>query len=95
MAVGIAPHFSRTPGAIRREAPRLGEHGAEPVPLVGKKLDFPGILDRFMVMTRILSLPYPGLGLVGDLCHSYPGKGVSEDFKEQKWLKISPNKSVT
>jgi hypothetical protein len=48
-----------------------------------------------MVMTRILSLPYPGLGLVGDLCHSYPGTGVSEDFKEQKWLKISPNKSVT
>ena len=48
-----------------------------------------------MVMTRILSLPHPGLGLVGDLCHSYPGQGVSKDFKEQKWLKISPNKSVT
>ena len=48
-----------------------------------------------MVMTRIWSLSYPGLGLVGDLCHSYLGKGVSEDFKEQKWLKISPNKSVT
>ncbi len=29
MAVGIAPHFSRTPGEIRREAPRLGEHGGE------------------------------------------------------------------
>ena len=29
LAVGIAPHFSRTPGAIRREAPRLGEHSEE------------------------------------------------------------------
>ena len=33
-----------------------------------------------MVMTRILSLPNPGLGLVSDLCHSYPGKGISQDF---------------
>jgi crotonobetainyl-CoA:carnitine CoA-transferase CaiB-like acyl-CoA transferase len=29
MAVGVAPHFSRTPGGIAREAPRLGEHSAE------------------------------------------------------------------
>jgi hypothetical protein len=49
----------------------------------------------FMVMTRVSDLTCPGLGLVGDLCHSYPGKGISEDFKEQKCLKISPNKSVT
>jgi hypothetical protein len=48
-----------------------------------------------MVMTRIWSLSYPGLGLVSDLCHSYPGKGISEGFKEQTWLKIFPNKSVT
>jgi len=49
----------------------------------------------FIVMARILDISRPGLGLVGDICHSYPGKGISEDFKEQKWLKISPNKSVT
>lgn len=29
LAVGIAPQFSATPGDIRREAPRLGEHSAE------------------------------------------------------------------
>ncbi len=29
-----------------------------------------------------LALPCPGLGLVSDLCHSYPGKGISEDLKE-------------
>lgn len=52
-------------------------------------------LPQFVVMTRNLDLTCPGLGLVSDLCHSYPGKGISEDFKEQKWLKISPNKSVT
>ena len=46
------------------------------------KHDFLGILDGFLVMTSILSLTYPVLGLVSDLCHSYPVKGVSEDFKE-------------
>ena len=29
LAVGVAPHFARTPGGIRREAPKLGEHSAE------------------------------------------------------------------
>jgi crotonobetainyl-CoA:carnitine CoA-transferase CaiB-like acyl-CoA transferase len=29
IAVGVVPHFARTPGGIRREAPLLGEHGAE------------------------------------------------------------------
>ena len=47
-------------------------------------------------MATAFELPtqFSGLGLVGDLCHSYPGKGISEDFKEQKWLKIFLNKSV-
>jgi hypothetical protein len=48
-----------------------------------------------MVMTRISDRICPGLGLVSDLCHSYPAKDVSQDLKEQKWLKIFPNKSVT
>jgi hypothetical protein len=35
-----------------------------------------------MVTIRILTHSRLGLGLVGDLCHSYPGKGISEDFEE-------------
>jgi hypothetical protein len=34
------------------------------------------------------------LGVVRDLCHSFPGQVNSEDIKEKKWLKISPSKNV-
>jgi len=39
-------------------------------------------LPQFVVITRNLDLTCPSLGLVSDLCHSYPGKGISEDLKE-------------
>jgi hypothetical protein len=48
-----------------------------------------------MARTIVFASSRPGLGLVSDLCHPYPGKGISEDFKEQKWLKISPSKNVS
>ena len=51
-------------------------------------------MEKTMGLNRISAPPLPGLGLVSDLCHSYPRKVISENSEEQKWLKISPNKSV-
>ena len=68
MAVRTAPELRRF--ALENALTAIGKHGV---------LE---ILDKFMVMARILTHPFPGLGLVGDLCHSYPGYSVTEDLKE-------------
>lgn len=78
-----------------RTAPELRRFKLENALAAIGKHEVLEILDKIMVMARILILSLPGLGLVGDLCHSYPGYSITKDLKEQKWLKISPNKSVT